>query len=265
MNLWIARDADGDLNLYFGKPYRNKINYWMTYEGGISVPEHLFPEIQWEDEEPTRFASANKEEGDLLGLIEYLRNTGAGKIKSLNAIENKIKQERVLTEEVEVRERKTKRTADDVIYNLTKYVTEMNQGEKDVYEVVHLLESELNKYYIPTRFVSDSKEDESSEVIQQSGESLSTEEIKQEINERVDSQIMDMNFDSIKPAHYQSGDVEVMDIFKTFLSNEEFKGFCKANMIKYILRADKKNGGEDYQKIQRYLDEILELERGEDE
>ena len=35
-------------------------------------------------------------------------------------------------------------------------------------------------------------------------------------------------------------DIEVVDIIKAVLTEEEFKGFIKGNAIKYILRAGKK-------------------------
>ena len=37
------------------------------------------------------------------------------------------------------------------------------------------------------------------------------------------------------------------------LTPEEFNGACKANIIKYVLRADEKGGIEDYEKAMQYL------------
>ena len=51
---WIARDRDGNLCVYDGKP-RKRGSYWYSdnyYR--LSYFNHLFPAIKWEDEEPTR-------------------------------------------------------------------------------------------------------------------------------------------------------------------------------------------------------------------
>lgn len=56
-----------------------------------------------------------------------------------------------------------------------------------------------------------------------------------------------------KPKHYTSGGLEVITILKKKMSSEEFKGFLKGNVLKYVLRADKKNGLEDYEKAEQYL------------
>lgn len=60
------------------------------------------------------------------------------------------------------------------------------------------------------------------------------------------------------PAHYKQGGLEVITILRKKLSKEEFKGFCKGNVLKYVLRADYKNGVEDYKKAMQYLKWIIE-------
>jgi hypothetical protein len=50
------------------------------------------------------------------------------------------------------------------------------------------------------------------------------------------------------PAHYTSGGVEVIDILRAKLTPEEFRGFLKGNVIKYMLRAEHKGGAQDYKK-----------------
>ena len=62
----------------------------------------------------------------------------------------------------------------------------------------------------------------------------------------------------LSPAHYQVGGIEVIDIFKAKFTPEEFKGVCKANILKYILRADYKNGLVDYKKALVYLEWLIE-------
>ena len=51
---WIARDRDGHLCIYAGKP-RKEGNYWYSDDYyRLSYFNHLFPAIKWDDEEPTR-------------------------------------------------------------------------------------------------------------------------------------------------------------------------------------------------------------------
>lgn len=62
------------------------------------------------------------------------------------------------------------------------------------------------------------------------------------------------------PEHYKLRglDVEVRDVIKSVLGTVGFLGFYKGNIIKYILRANKKNGLEDYKKARQYLDWLIE-------
>lgn len=67
------------------------------------------------------------------------------------------------------------------------------------------------------------------------------------------------------PKHYELEGlgIQVIDVMRSNLGQKGFKNYCKGNVIKYILRADKKNGLEDYKKAQKYLDWIiLEEENG---
>ena len=49
-------------------------------------------------------------------------------------------------------------------------------------------------------------------------------------------------------------DVEVIDVIRASMSPEEFKGYCKGNVIKYVTRENKKNGMEDLRKAKKYLE-----------
>lgn len=69
--------------------------------------------------------------------------------------------------------------------------------------------------------------------------------------------------DKIKsPNHYklEGLNCETIDIVKARLGKEGFKAFCVGNVIKYVLRAEKKNGLEDYKKSRQYLNWIIEGE-----
>lgn len=57
LRVWIARDKDGKLYLYFGYPHKDKSAWWLpdseAYGGTIRLDLTLFPSVEWEDEEPT--------------------------------------------------------------------------------------------------------------------------------------------------------------------------------------------------------------------
>lgn len=56
MKAFIARDSDGRLFLYSPNPPIKEITRWITLYGRSSIftiDDGLFPEVKWEDEEPT--------------------------------------------------------------------------------------------------------------------------------------------------------------------------------------------------------------------
>lgn len=63
------------------------------------------------------------------------------------------------------------------------------------------------------------------------------------------------------PSHYKKGGLELLTIWKKKLTHEEFKGLCKGNILKYLLRADYKNGIEDLEKAAVYLDWLIKSEK----
>lgn len=64
-----------------------------------------------------------------------------------------------------------------------------------------------------------------------------------------------------KPNHYNVGGIETIDIIKSMLTEEEFKGYLKGNILKYRERAEHKgNAEQDYAKAKKYFDWLEELE-----
>lgn len=55
------------------------------------------------------------------------------------------------------------------------------------------------------------------------------------------------------PSHYNSGEIECIDAIASALTPEELEGLIKANVIKYLWRANLKGKSEDLQKAQWYL------------
>ena len=68
--------------------------------------------------------------------------------------------------------------------------------------------------------------------------------------------------DNIKPNHYRMNingvDIETRDIMQAVATEEEYNGFLYCNVIKYILRAKRKNGIEDMKKAKLYLEWLIE-------
>jgi hypothetical protein len=55
------------------------------------------------------------------------------------------------------------------------------------------------------------------------------------------------------PEHYRKGKVECIDAIASALTAEEFRGYVKGNMIKYVWREKYKGGDEDLKKIEKYI------------
>lgn len=61
------------------------------------------------------------------------------------------------------------------------------------------------------------------------------------------------------PAHYTSGGFEAYEIIKAKLTEEEWQGYLKGNVLKYMLRANfKYSHNEDILKAQWYLNKLTE-------
>ena len=59
------------------------------------------------------------------------------------------------------------------------------------------------------------------------------------------------------PEHYTSGKIEVIKIIEDQLTPEEYRGYIKGQVIKYITRERYKNGLEDLKKARWYLDRLI--------
>lgn len=64
-----------------------------------------------------------------------------------------------------------------------------------------------------------------------------------------------------KPPHYRSGDVECIQAIESALTPEEFKGYCKGNVIKYTWREQYKGKDQDLEKAVWYLNRYLEKDK----
>ena len=59
------------------------------------------------------------------------------------------------------------------------------------------------------------------------------------------------------PSHYTQGDIEAIDAIEAHLTPEEFRGYLKGNIAKYMWRCSYKNGIEDVYKASWYLARLI--------
>lgn len=67
---------------------------------------------------------------------------------------------------------------------------------------------------------------------------------------------LEVNEKNINPTHYRSGNIEVIDIIEDQLTEEEYLGFIKGLVMKYVMRSNMKNGLEDLEKAKWYLERL---------
>ena len=60
------------------------------------------------------------------------------------------------------------------------------------------------------------------------------------------------------PNHYCQGGIECIKAIEASMTSEEFQGYCKGNVMKYVWRFREKNGLEDLKKAQVYLGWMIE-------
>lgn len=66
--------------------------------------------------------------------------------------------------------------------------------------------------------------------------------------------------DPINPDHYDIGGIQALDYMKAKLTKQEYIGYLKGNIIKYISRAKYKGAEwDDYRKALWYADKLVEF------
>ena len=59
--------------------------------------------------------------------------------------------------------------------------------------------------------------------------------------------------------HYAGKAVQPWDAMRAWMTPEQFEGYLRGNVIKYIARYPDKNGIEDVKKAQHYMEKLLEV------
>ena len=61
-------------------------------------------------------------------------------------------------------------------------------------------------------------------------------------------------------SHYTEMEIQPWEVMESVLSKEEFRGFLRGNIIKYAMRAGKKDGAlKDAEKARHYAQKLLEV------
>jgi len=88
---------------------------------------------------------------------------------------------------------------------------------------------------------------------------LAWKEITDFITKRMDDKDTHLHqFDNVdRPIHYAAGSIECIDAIEAQLSAEEFRGYLKGNIIKYIWREKHKGKIESLKKALWYLNKLI--------
>jgi len=62
------------------------------------------------------------------------------------------------------------------------------------------------------------------------------------------------------PKHYGNGNIECIDYIKDFVNPDEYQGYLRGNIAKYLHRFPYKNGVEDLKKARVYLSWLIEAQ-----
>ena len=61
--------------------------------------------------------------------------------------------------------------------------------------------------------------------------------------------------------HYKTMPVQPWEVMESVLTHEEFIGFLKGNVVKYSMRAGRKEGSDDANKARHYMMKLQEMQR----
>ena len=73
-----------------------------------------------------------------------------------------------------------------------------------------------------------------------------------------------MNADErqVSGSHYKDMPIQPWTVMEAVLTPEEFKGFLRGNIIKYSMRAGRKEGSDDAGKALHYIQKLKEVSGG---
>lgn len=62
------------------------------------------------------------------------------------------------------------------------------------------------------------------------------------------------------PTHYTDGGIECIEAIEASLTPDEYRGYLKGNIQKYVWRERLKGGTESLKKAQWYIDRLIQLD-----
>jgi len=65
------------------------------------------------------------------------------------------------------------------------------------------------------------------------------------------------------PPHYTDGEIECIEAIEASLTPEEFRGYCKGNLMKYNWRERLKGGTKSLKKGQWYLERLIQFDEAQ--
>lgn len=71
--------------------------------------------------------------------------------------------------------------------------------------------------------------------------------------------MINANYFQVGGNHYTKKAVQPWEAMEAWMTPEQFVGFLRGNIIKYIARCDDKGGVEDLKKARHYLDKLIEV------
>ena len=66
--------------------------------------------------------------------------------------------------------------------------------------------------------------------------------------------------DKINPDYYKNKTIETIEVIRNELTSDEFRGYLKGQIFKYLARHRLKNGIEDLKKAQWYMNYLVQFE-----
>lgn len=76
---------------------------------------------------------------------------------------------------------------------------------------------------------------------------------------------MSSNKYQVGGSHYVDMMIQPWDVMESILTQEEFIGFLKGNIIKYSMRAGRKDGSDDAAKALHYIQKLREISMDDDD
>lgn len=89
--------------------------------------------------------------------------------------------------------------------------------------------------------------------------------LPKEFQDYLDGKTKDLNFSRDKQVggnHYKKLNPEPIDLIRRWFTPEEYAGYLRGNVIKYLARYKEKGGVQDLEKAQQYLGWLIDLEKG---